>query len=708
MAAVDSWRARASQAAALHRRAAATAAAAGVVLDATRPAPADQREQHELAERLRAAAGLLTPGWLGAPLDAQSEEAPLGGPGLPAFVRIGIAQPLDDARFPAVVPLLGTGHLTVDADSRDPRVAGLLRAVLLRLLAAAPAGSLLVRAVDAATAGQVFAPFGPLADAGLMPPPVTDHAGLRAVLAEVEQWVRPPRRAATRRNRHDRTLLLVIGSLPELTEGADLLRIGALAEQGPEAGLHLIVAGWPPPPLTAETTQPPLARTTMITVRNPYAVVGDPPGGSFGSPGPYLPSTGLNAPVFLDEAPPPRLLDRVCRELAARFEADYHRTLDDLLPDPADGWASSAAEGLTTTVGHDGERSVTLTFDERTPHWLIGGRPGAGRSAFLVNVLYGLCARYRPDELALHLLSFADGAQFTDFAPDGPGEGGGAGFAGPWLPHVRLVGTRVDRDHALAVLRELDAELDRRAAGAGTGPEDRRWHRVVCVLDEFPVLLGGDDEVAVEALARLESLARRGRLYGVHLILTGRPAPALAPLRARRDSVFAQFPVRVALPGGTDVLEPTNDSAAGLPLGAAVVNTAGGLGGPRGATRGHERVVRFPDPHLDGHTLTALRHRLWAQRPASTSEPVTFSGRPVPRPGDEPDVGCPVAEPQRPADLDGPGTSAGPGNRTGPGERAGPGPVDLAGPAGPGRPDPGGPAPAGVTVPSARRPEGGA
>ena len=31
----------------------------------------------------------------------------------------------------------------------------------------------------------------------------------------------------------------------------------------------------------------------------------------------------------------------------------------------------------------------------------------------------------------------------------------------------------------------------------------------------------------------------------------------------------------------------------------AVVNTAGGLGGPRGATRGHERTVRFPDPHAD-------------------------------------------------------------------------------------------------------------
>ncbi|WP_422772201.1 FtsK/SpoIIIE domain-containing protein [Plantactinospora sp. WMMC1484] len=663
------WRAAAGTAAALHRRAAATTAAASSALDALRPVPADQREQHELAERLRAAASLLAPGWLGAPLDAQSEDAPLGGPAAPAFVRIGTAQPLDDARFPVVVPLLGTGHLTVDADSRDPRVAGLLRCVLLRLLAAAPAGSLLVRAVDAAE-GQLFAPFAPLADAGLMPPPVADRTGLRAVLAEAEHWVRPTRPAAARYNRHDRTLLLVIGSLPELTEATDLARIGALAREGPEAGLHLIVAGWPPPPLTAQTSVAPLSRTTMIAMRNPYALVGDPPGASFSTPGPHLPGTGLNAPVFLDESPPAPLLDRVCRDLAARFHADYRRTLHDLLPDAPDGfWTESAGDGLSTPVGHDGERTVTLGLDDRTPHWLVGGRDGAGKTAFLVNVLYGLCSRYRPGELALHLVDFADGTAFTEFVPE-PTDGG-AGPGRPWLPHVRVVGMQADREYGLAVLRELDAELDRRELArreatdasppsadrqqpeaAPSVPAQRRGAdgsaeqptpRVVCVLDEFAVLLAEEDAVGAEALARLESVARRGRAGGVHLILTGRPTPVLAALRARRDSLLGQFPVRIALPGGADVLEPANDSAAGLPVGAAVVNTAGGLGGPRGATRGHERIIRFPDPYADPGALSGLRHRLWADRPAGTSRPAVFTGYlppPLPTvpPGDGPEA----------------------------------------------------------------------
>ncbi|MEN3611257.1 FtsK/SpoIIIE domain-containing protein [Plantactinospora sp. ZYX-F-223] len=665
------WRAAAGTAAVLHRRAAATTAAAATALEAIRPIPADQREQHELAERLRAAASQLAPGWLGAPLDAQSEDAPLGGPAQPAFVRIGTAQPLDDARFPVLVPLLGTGHLTVDADSRDPRVAGLLRSVLLRLLAAAPAGSLLVRGIDATAEGRLFAPFAPLADAGLMPPPVTDRTGLRSVLAEAEQWVRPTRPATARYNRHDRTLLVVVGSLPELTEASDLARIGALAREGPEAGLHLIVAGWPPPPLTVQTSQAPLSRSTMIAMRNPYALVGDPPGASFSAPVPHLPGTGLNAPVFLDGCPPAPLLDRVCRDLAARFHADYRRTLDDLLPEPSDGfWTESAADGLSTPVGHDGDRTVPLGFDERTPHWLVGGRGGAGKSAFLVNVLYGLCTRYHPDELALYLLDFADGTAFTDFVPVPADGSGGTGPGGPWLPHVRAVGVQADREYGLAVLRELDAELDRRGAAdpsprAAVGPDhpagaapvpaqrsdaDRRpTSRILCVLDEYALLLAEEDAIGTEALARLESVARRGRSAGVHLILTGRPAPALAALRARRDSFLGQFPVRVALPGGADVLEPANDSAAGLPLGTAVVNTAGGLGGPRGATRGHERTIRFPDPHADQGALSGLRHRLWTDRPAGTPAPAVFTGYltppPPPVPAGEPDP----AEADRPA-----------------------------------------------------------
>jgi DNA segregation ATPase FtsK/SpoIIIE, S-DNA-T family len=625
--------ARVGQAAVLHRQAQAIADAAAASLQGQAAPAAEPLEQHRLAEELRAAAQALTPGWLGAPLDAQSSSTPLGGAFPPQFVRLGVAQPLDDARFPALVPLLGTGHLTFDADARDPRVSGLLRCLLLRLLAAAPAGSLLVRAVDGTGGGTVFAPFAQLADAGLMSPPALDRAGLRDVLTEAEKWLRPARTGGggVRRGRRDRIMLLVIASLPELTEGGELNRIAALAQQGPDSGLHMIVAGWPPPPLTAETTQAPLPRTTPVSLRNPYAVIGDPPGGTFGS----VPDAGwLNAPVFLDEDPPAHLVDAVCRELAAHSAAASQVALADLLPDPGEEfWTGDAADGLGTIVGHDGDTAVPLRFNDLTPHWMVGGRSGAGKTAFLINVLYGLGARYSPEELALYLLDFKEGVSFAEFVPTRRDR--------TWLPHARAVGVESDREYGLAVLRELDAEMTRRSvaykragvtkfaelrAVAAEEGRGKPMPRILCVIDEFQVLLAGNDPMATEAVALLESLARKGRSYGIHLILASQTVLGVEALYAKRDSIFGQFPVRIALPGGGDVLEPTNDSAAGLPLGTAVVNTAGGLGGPRGATRGHERIVRFPDPHADKNVLSDLRHKLWGARDPETMPPRIFAG----------------------------------------------------------------------------------
>jgi hypothetical protein len=604
--------------------------AAALALEADAPPATDPLEQHHLAEELRAAAAALAPGWLGAELGAQSVRTPLGGAFPPQFVRLGVAQPLDDSRFPAVIPLLGTGHLTIDASATDARVFGLLRSVLLRLLAAAPAGSLLVRAVDGTGGGTVFEPFADLADAGLMSPPATDRKGLRDVLAEAEKWLRPGRGGAPRRGRRDRLMLLVIASLPELTEGEELRRIAALAQQGPDSGLHLIVAGWPPPPLTAETTQAPLPRTTTVSVRNPYAVIGDPPGGTYGS---VADAVWLNAPVFLDEDPPPHLIDAVCRELAAHSAATSRVTLADLLPDAGEElWSGDAGEGLGTIVGHDGDTPLVLRFNDLTPHWMVGGRSGAGKTAFLINVLYGLGARYSPAEMALYLLDFKEGVSFAEFVPTRRDR--------TWLPHAKAVGVESDREYGLAVLRELDAEMTRRSVAykrAGVtrfadlrveaAEEGRKpIPRILCVIDEFQVLLAGNDPTASEAVALLESLARKGRSYGIHLILASQTVLGVEALYAKRDSIFGQFPVRIALPGGGDVLEPTNDSAAGLPLGTAVVNTAGGLGGPRGATRGHEKVVRFPDPHADRDALSDLRHKLWGGRDPEASPPRIFAG----------------------------------------------------------------------------------
>ncbi|WP_027341946.1 FtsK/SpoIIIE domain-containing protein [Hamadaea tsunoensis] len=619
------------QAAGLHRHAAAVVSAAATALDGYLPLPrTDIAEQHELSERLRAAAAALAPGWLGQQLDALPASTPLGGQRRPEYVRIGTAQPLDDARFPMLVPLLGVGHVTISADARDARVVGLLRSMVLRLLATAPSGTLIVRTVD--PHGHVFGPFTGLAEAGLMPEPVTDRDGLRAVLAEAEHWVRPsrpesdPQGAKERKakpRRRDRCMLLVIAGLPSLVDGADLARIADLARTGPTHGLHMVIAGWPPAPLSPETTQDRLPLATEISVRNPHVLVGNPPGAALSSG-----RESFNVPVYLDPEPPRELVERVCQELGAQYAQQGAVHLLDLLPDPDHGWwAESSAGGLSVTVGISGDTPISLHFADLTPHWLVGGRSGAGKTAFLIDVLYGLATRYDPEELAFYLLDFKEGVSFSEFIPT-PRDGS-------WLPHARAVGVESDRTYGLAVLRDLDAEMTRRAelfkANGVSRYVDLRnlgesLPRMVCVIDEFQVLLSGSDRIATEAVALLESVARKGRSFGIHLILASQTVRGIEALYAKRDSIFGQFPVRVALPGGADVLEPTNESAATLQLGTAIVNTAGGLGGPRGSRRAHEKLVRFPDPHADQQILTALRQRLWQARDEHDEPPIVFSG----------------------------------------------------------------------------------
>lgn len=593
--------ARIERAAETHRQAAALAAAAGEALAGPPPprhSATAERSIRELAERLRVAAAQLAPGWLGARLDAVPASAPLpAGPAPdgptpagadPTMVRIGTAYPLDDASFPVVVPL---GHVAFDGDARDTRVTGALRAVLLRLLASAHAGSLLVRAVDPAGAGgsgtgpggPVFAPFAPLRDAGIMPPPVTDRDGFRALLDEAEQTVRAGR---GRPDPEGRTWLLVIASWPQATEPEDLARLAELAAAGPGARLHLLVAGWPPPPLTGPGTDGPLPHTTQVTLRNPYALVGHPPGGSFAAPVPpeQVGSAALNAQVYLDRSPAPDVIAQVCGELAARATEAARVTLGELLPG-GPLWTEQAGDGLAAVVGRSGSAPVTLRLGGATPHWLIVGRPGSGKTTLLQEILYGLCTRYGPDQLAVCLLDLTGRGTFADFLPSTTDPSS--------LPHAGTVRTGPSQPDALAVLRTLAGQLPDR------DPATARPARIVCLIDELEAIEAWGGEPA-ELLA---TLAQQGGPLGVHLILAGRSLPPPA--------VASRCRVRIALPGGSDALDPANQAAAALALGTAVVNTASGLGGPRGATRAHEQLVQFPDPRPERVALAGLRYRLW-------------------------------------------------------------------------------------------------
>ncbi|WP_043329550.1 FtsK/SpoIIIE domain-containing protein, partial [Micromonospora sp. M42] len=223
-----------------------------------------------------------------------------------------------------------------------------------------------------------------------------------------------------------------------------------------------------------------------------YTLVGDPPGRPFSADG-----SGLAAPVVLDGDPSHAAVTALARRYAETADQDVV-TFADLLP--AQRWAGSAASGLRTVLGRAGRRPLAVAFDDATPHWLIGGRTGAGKTVLLLDVLYGLAARYSPAELRLMLLDFKEGVSFTEFVPTDRDPS--------WLPHADAVGIESDREYGVAVLRELRAELGRRAdllkrhgvSRLADLPPNARPPRIVTVIDEFHVLFAGNDALARQAV----------------------------------------------------------------------------------------------------------------------------------------------------------------------------------------------------------------
>ena len=607
------WREALANAVTAHRATLGRCAALAADLDAdTGATPAALRAAvRSGAELLARAAAEIPPGWTTSPwaqlprtADARTDDprSPEAGTGT---LRIGTAEVADGVEVPLFAPFPGH-HLAVAAPVRHPDVTALFRSVLLRLLAATPAGDLRVLAHDPAGLGRAFAPFRALVEAGVVVDVGPGRDGLLRALDEADAQVRG---AWQQSGTPARALVVALAGLPP-GHAADVeARLAALAHAGPGTGVTLLLADWPPDRPAGYEPPPVLEATTVL---RPVAGGWAPsvPGVADGEP--------LQVVVRIDPPPPDDLVDDVCGPLAAAAAAQHRPVFADLLDDPP--WTRSSAAGLATPIGRAGREPAVVRFDDATPHWLVGGRSGAGKTVFLLDVLAGLTSRYSPAELALYLLDFKEGVSFTEFTPTPQDP--------TWVPQAVAVGVESDREYGLAVLRALRAEMDRRAdafkragvtglADLRRARPDARVPRVVTVVDEFQVLFAGNDDVAQQAGALLEDVARKGRSYGVHLVLASQTASGIEALQTKLEAIFGQFPLRIALAGGSGVLDPLNHAAEGLPVGTAVVNDAGGIASANS-------IVRLPMADADG--ARALRQRLWELRPADNDAPAVFVG----------------------------------------------------------------------------------
>jgi hypothetical protein len=195
----------------------------------------------------------------------------------------------------------------------------------------------------------------------------------------------------------------------------------------------------------------------------------------------------------------------------------------DYLPDNVNG-----ADGILNAIARINRALLQVSLTSDTPHVLIAGRTGSGKSHALTALVIDWARRFTPTEFQFVGIDFKGGATLH------PLRG---------LPHhlatlSDLTITAVPRAIAglSAEIRRREAEFVRQRVASIEGVHG--VPRLAIVIDEVHEFLrqfpGAHDVLA--------DIARRGRSLGLHLVLA-----VQHPSGVLRDAVLANIPVRICL-----------------------------------------------------------------------------------------------------------------------------------------------------------------
>ena len=285
-----------------------------------------------------------------------------------------------------------------------------------------------------------------------------------------------------------------------------------------------------------------------------------------------------------DQAPSITEIRERCEQVARKALVESAPLIDlEKLVGTGDAiWDKSSAERIDVLVGRGGAETVSFTLGDSTENLhnvLIGGTVGTGKSNLLLTMVYSIAAAYSPTEVEMYLLDFKEGVEFARFARKDS-----------YLPHAKLVGIQADPRLGQGVLKGILKELERRSKEFLTNNvtnlasyrqvTGRPMARLLLVIDEFQELFN-DESISNENADLLESVVRRGRSFGIHVILASQTVSGIKGMSRNRDAIFDQFRVRIALRLNREesqvILDRLNDSASQLRnRGEAILNTESG------------------------------------------------------------------------------------------------------------------------------------
>ncbi len=265
------------------------------------------------------------------------------------------------------------------------------------------------------------------------------------------------------------------------------------------------------------------------------------------------------------------------KDFADKIKAYYEkkkavkRELKDLQKDEK-FWTKSSQYEVSVPVGWDiNHKEVCFEIGKEQNHTLICDHSGSGKSNFLHVLIQNLAFYYAPDEVQLFLLEYKEGVEFNAYTDPNI------------LEHARLVSVASSVGYGTSFLSWLCKEMQKRAElfkqFKVKDLSDYRKHekmpRLIVVIDEFQVLFSDNSSKGKESVEQsLNTLLKKGRSYGVHLVLATQTMHGTDINR----SIMAQIANRIALPmdadDSTKILD--DDAACELVRPEGIFNNNGG------------------------------------------------------------------------------------------------------------------------------------
>lgn len=212
------------------------------------------------------------------------------------------------------------------------------------------------------------------------------------------------------------------------------------------------------------------------------------------------------------------------------------------------GSAENAPKVLDIPIGVRGAEIQTLRLDASgngSPHAVVIGGTGSGKSILLHTIILSACYKYSPDELNFYLIDFKGGREFEFYQAGKVIEN--------QLPHIKLTGLTNDVEDGLAILQNLQIELQRRNdLFAEKGVKDiiqyrkagGKMPRLFVLVDEIQELFEKDEKLGQRAIGILRELFKLGRAYGISLLWASQNIPRVVGLK---DQVLSQIGNRISL-----------------------------------------------------------------------------------------------------------------------------------------------------------------